>query len=74
MAFKVSFEARKTRKRKRILKDEKQIIEALRSGVQLSTLDEFMNIDDIAILRPIFTEEKSEKEKDLLKLQKFPKY
>jgi len=26
LAFKVSFEARKTRKRKRILKDEEQII------------------------------------------------
>jgi len=37
-------------------KNEHQIIEALRSGVQLSTLDEFMNIDDFAILRPIFNE------------------
>lgn len=35
-------------------KDEHQIIEALRSGVQLSTLEHFMNIDDFAILRPIF--------------------
>lgn len=35
-------------------KDEHQVIEALRSGVQLSTLQEFMNIDDFAILRPIF--------------------
>jgi len=41
-------------------KDEKQIIEALRSGVQLSTLDEFMNIDDFAILRPIFNDENKE--------------
>lgn len=39
-------------------KDEHQIIEALRSGVQLSTLDEFMNIDDFVILRPIFKEER----------------
>lgn len=38
-------------------KDEKQIIEALRSGVQLSSLEHFMNIDDFAILRPIFPEE-----------------
>lgn len=37
-------------------KDEHQIIEALRSGVQLSTLEHFMNIDDFAILRPIFEE------------------
>lgn len=36
-------------------KDEHQIIEALRNGVQLSTLDHFMNIDDFAILRPLFT-------------------
>ena len=33
-------------------KDGKQIIEALRNGVQLSSLEHFMNIDDIAILRP----------------------
>jgi hypothetical protein len=38
-------------------KDEHQIIEALRSGVRLSTLEHFMNIDDFAILRPIFNEE-----------------
>ena len=37
-------------------KDENQIIEALRNGVQLSTLDHFLNIDDFAILRPIFKE------------------
>ncbi|MFT6866295.1 MAG: hypothetical protein ACJA08_001126 [Cyclobacteriaceae bacterium] len=37
-------------------KNEHQIIEALRSGVQLSTLEHFMNIDDFAILRPIFDE------------------
>lgn len=42
-------------------KDEHQIIEALRSGVQLSTLDEFMNIDDFVILRPIFKEKEGEK-------------
>jgi len=42
-------------------KDGHQIIEALRSGVQLSTLDHFMNIDDFAILRPIFEEKEREK-------------
>ena len=41
-------------------KSEHQIIEALRSGVQLSTLDEFMNIDDFVILRPIFNKETEE--------------
>lgn len=41
-------------------KNEHQIIEALRSGVQLSTLDEFMNIDDFVILRPIFEDETKE--------------
>jgi uncharacterized protein YycO len=38
-------------------KDDPQIIEALRSGVQLNTLDHFMNVDDIAILRPVFDSE-----------------
>lgn len=37
-------------------KDAHQIIEAVRSGVQLSTLDQFMNVDDLAILRPVFEE------------------
>jgi hypothetical protein len=41
-------------------KDNFQIIEALRNGVQLSTLDHFMNIDDFAILRPVFKEGKEE--------------
>ena len=41
-------------------KDNHQIIEALRSGVQLSTLEHFMNIDDFAILRPIFEEDTQE--------------
>jgi len=35
-------------------KEQSQIIEALRNGVQLNTLDHFLNVDDIAILRPIF--------------------
>ena len=39
-------------------KDKNHIIEALRSGVQLSTLDDFMNIDDLAILRPVFNDSK----------------
>jgi hypothetical protein len=37
-------------------KDQKQIIEALRDGVQLNTLEHFINVDDIAILRPVFDE------------------
>jgi hypothetical protein len=41
-------------------KDNFQIIEALRNGVQLSTLDHFMNIDDFAILRPVFKESNEE--------------
>jgi hypothetical protein len=35
---------------------EHRIIEALRSGVQLSRLEEFLNVDDLVILRPIFDE------------------
>jgi len=42
-------------------KNEHQIIEALRSGVKLSTLDEFMNIDDFAILRPVFKDDANDK-------------
>lgn len=41
-------------------KNEYQIIEALRSGVQLSTLEHFMNVDDFAILRPVFNPENNE--------------
>ncbi|MCI5055452.1 MAG: hypothetical protein MRY83_05040 [Flavobacteriales bacterium] len=33
------------------------IVEALRSGVQLSSLEHFLNVDDVAILRPIFSKE-----------------
>ncbi len=36
-------------------KDEQQIIEALRNGVQLNRLEHFMNVDDLAILRPVFS-------------------
>ncbi len=42
-------------------KDQRQIVEALRSGVQLSTLEEFLNVDDLAILRPVFPPEREEK-------------
>ncbi|MDB9960459.1 YiiX/YebB-like N1pC/P60 family cysteine hydrolase [Oceanihabitans sp.] len=52
-------------------KDEKQIIEALRSGVQLSTLDEFINIDDFAILRPIFNPEEKEAQMKVALLMSF---
>lgn len=38
------------------IQSEHRIIEALRSGVQLSRLEEFMNVDDLVILRPIFDE------------------
>lgn len=38
-------------------KGENQIIEALRNGVQLSTLEHFLNVDDFAILRPIFPDD-----------------
>ena len=44
------------------------ICEALREGVKLSSLEEFMNIDDIAILRPVFSNDISEKEKESLLL------
>ncbi len=44
------------------------IVEALRGGVQLSSLKEFMNIDDFAILRPIFSDDINEKEKESLLL------
>jgi len=36
---------------------EHRIIEALRSGVQLSRLEEFLNVDDLVILRPLFNED-----------------
>ncbi|MBL4594014.1 MAG: hypothetical protein JKX68_09390 [Flavobacteriales bacterium] len=49
-------------------KDGYCIVEALRGGVKLSSLEEFMNIDDIAILRPIFSDNISEKEKESLLL------
>ncbi|MDF1673716.1 MAG: YiiX/YebB-like N1pC/P60 family cysteine hydrolase [Vicingaceae bacterium] len=45
-----------------------QIVEALREGVKLSSLEEFMNIDDIAILRPRFGDNVTEKEKESLLL------
>jgi hypothetical protein len=38
-------------------KDEHQIIEALRDGVQLNTLEHFLNVDDFVILRPVFDED-----------------
>jgi Permuted papain-like amidase enzyme, YaeF/YiiX, C92 family len=44
------------------------IVEALREGVKLSSLEEFMNIDDIAILRPVFSDNINEKEKESLLL------
>ena len=41
-------------------KHEHQVIEALRNGVQLNTLEHFLNVDDVAILRPIFDEDSEE--------------
>lgn len=41
-------------------RDQQQIIEALRDGVQLNTLEHFINVDDIAILRPIFDTDKAQ--------------
>ena len=41
-------------------KDQQQIIEALRDGVQLNTLEHFINVDDIAILRPVFGEDNAQ--------------
>jgi hypothetical protein len=49
-------------------KDGYCIVEALREGVKLSSLEEFMNVDDIAILRPVFDGDISEKEKESLLL------
>ncbi len=48
--------------------DGKYIIEALREGVKMSTLDEFLNVDDFVILRPKFPDgmELEEKKKALL--------
>lgn len=40
--------------------NEHQVIEALRNGVQLNTLEHFLNVDDVAILRPIFDESSGE--------------
>lgn len=37
-------------------KDGKHIVEALRDGVQINSLNDFMNVDDMVILRPIFLE------------------
>ncbi len=37
-------------------KDGYQVVEALRSGVKLSRLEEFMNVDDLVVLRPVFDE------------------
>ncbi|MGB0881958.1 MAG: YiiX/YebB-like N1pC/P60 family cysteine hydrolase [Vicingaceae bacterium] len=49
-------------------KDGYCIVEALREGVKLSSLDEFMNVDDIAILRPVFKDNITAKEKESLLL------
>ena len=30
------------------------VLEALRTGVELNTLEEFLNVDDLAVLRPVY--------------------
>ena len=37
-------------------RDAHQVIEALRSGVQLNKLEDFINVDDLVVLRPVFDE------------------
>jgi hypothetical protein len=34
------------------------VLEALRTGVELNTLKEFLNVDDLAVLRPVYLDEK----------------
>ena len=41
----------------------KFIVEALRSGVELNTLDHFLNVDDLVILRPVFPDSTTLKDK-----------
>lgn len=38
----------------------KNVLEALREGVQLSSLDHFLNVDDVVVLRPVFPNDKKE--------------
>ena len=45
-------------------RDQQQIIEALRDGVQLNSLEHFINVDDIAILRPIFDKDNAQELKN----------
>ncbi len=47
-------------------KNNKSIVEALRGGVQLSSLEDFLNVDDILILRPISIQNSSELSKESL--------
>jgi len=35
-----------------LVESQHSVLEALRSGVDLNTLDDFMNVDDVAVLRP----------------------
>jgi uncharacterized protein YycO len=49
-------------------KDNKQVVEALRSGVQLSSLEDFLNVDDVLILRPVSIQSSSELSKESLLL------
>ncbi len=38
----------------------RNVIEALRTGVEINPLEEFLNVDDVAILRPVFSDETKE--------------
>ena len=49
-------------------KDNKQIVEALRGGVRLSELEEFLNVDDLLILRPLEIQASQELSKESLLL------
>jgi hypothetical protein len=44
------------------------IVEALRPGVQLSHLEHFMNVDDVAILRPVSVRKNPEATKEAIRL------
>ena len=41
----------------------KVIVEALRDGVKLSSLDDFLNVDDFVILRPVFSKDEGNEQK-----------
>ncbi|TNF73135.1 MAG: hypothetical protein EP299_08660 [Acidobacteria bacterium] len=40
-----------------LVRDGHSVLEALRTGVELNTLAEFLNVDDLAVLRPVYLDE-----------------